>query len=167
MLDCGRKGPRGLLGGCGVGCCFDKKRECQVLMLVRGQARGESTGPERAKGVGSGQGGKKRPPATRTYTLGQVSPQYPGLADPAWHAFTHPSPAHPSRLPLGLTSSRKPSQILRLNLPGPPRVQAHLCPHHKNLPTLGPPWSQGVGPGSFAFPTLGSGRPSRSSISVG
>lgn len=88
-----------------------------VLMPVSGQAREETEGPEQVKQVDSGQMGKKRPPVTLNHTA-----QHPLLADPAWDAFNPPS-----RLLLGLTSSRKPSQILRLN-PGSHRAQAHFCP---------------------------------------
>lgn len=87
-----------------------------VLMPVSGQAREETEGPEQAKQVDSDQMGKKRPPVTLNHTA-----QHPVLDDPAWDAFNPPS-----RL-LGLTSSRKPSQILRLN-PGSHRAQAHFCP---------------------------------------
>lgn len=39
-----------------------------VLVLVGGQARGETEGPEQAKWVGSGRVCKERPPVTLTHT---------------------------------------------------------------------------------------------------
>lgn len=50
-----------------------------------------------------------------------LTAQRPVLADPAWDAFNPPSRSS------GLTSSREPSQSLRLN-PGSHRAQAHFCP---------------------------------------
>ena len=122
-----------------------------VLMLVSDQAREETGGPEQAKQVDSGHMGKKRPTVTLDHTA-----QRPVLADPAWDAFNPPS-----RLLLGLPSSRKPFQILRLN-PGSHRAQAHFCPPN-TWASLKSAWAL-----QFHFPcSLLRPGPGGSSISVG
>lgn len=114
-------------------------------MLVRGQARGEIAGPEQGKGVSSGQVDKKRPPGdTDLHTPGQVSHWRPVLVGTSWDAFTHPSPAHPSGLPIGL---RQNQGLLQ----GPPRAQPHLRPSQvssQDTPIRGSPGSEGMSLGS-------------------
>lgn len=69
---------------------------------MRGQARGETAGPEQANRVDSGPVSKEALSGTDPQSSGQVSCQCSVLAGTSRDAFTHPSPAHRS-------SPRRPS----------------------------------------------------------
>lgn len=64
-----------------------------MLRLVRGQARGETAGPEQAKRVDSGQVSKAALSGTDPPSSGRVSCQCSVLAGATRDAFIHPSPA--------------------------------------------------------------------------